>query len=240
MSKFQKNGLFQVEGEFSARIGSLHKNQPLGIANPSEYCLEDGHIWQGAEYRLDRDNIFGVDIDEALAGETVIVYGTAKKSLDSMVQKRGPCPPDYGARESAQQIRSDWTSPECGFSIGRSTHAKLQELLYIEARAVFALEFIKRTGSDADAGTIEVEVHNPLATPLLDAEIVSHYEGGRGKPQPRYERQKITLQPGERKRVSVVRIIESDGGKGRRFRLHDVGLKGKAGAAVVSATVSAR
>ena len=35
-------------------------------------------------------------------------------------------------------------------------------------------------------------------------------QGGRGKPQPRYERQNVTLQPGERKRVSVVRTLEPE------------------------------
>ena len=240
---FQTDGRFRVDLEVPARVGALIGNRPLGMSNPSEYCLEDGHLWQGSKFRLDDENLFGVVIDPALVGKTVIIYGTSKPSLDSMLVKGAACPPGYGDQESAMQMRSDWTSPECGFTIGRSTHEKLRALSYLDAQAVFPVTFIE-SATSADDGSFTVTVSNPLAAPIEGAEVVSHYEGGRGKPQPRYERQAITLQPGESKQVTVPRQLERelvDGQpRGRVFRLYDVALVGTAGQVAISAKVSAR
>ncbi len=243
-SAFQRDGYFRVDAAMPARVGSLRRNAPLGIDNPSEFCLEDGFLWRGAAFRLDGENIFGVDIDEALAGKTVIVYGESRPSLDSMLERAGKCPEGYGNEESSQQLRSDWTSEECGFNIGRSTHARLREISYLDARGVFAVEMIKhKTDDGTTPDMMTVEVHNPFGVALTDAEVVSHYEGGRGKPRPRYDRQKVTLQPGERKQIRVtLSIPEEDikpGMKKSGYKLHDISLAAMAGNVKVSAKVSA-
>ena len=166
-------------------VGTLVKNVPLGMKNPSEYCLEDGHIYKGAAYRIGGQNIHSdkkQDL-EHLAGKVVIVYGKEVKDLNKILVKGKKAPEDYGRRESMMQIRSDWVTEETGFSIGRSTKEKLKNFSFIHYDKVEEFTGLQIQKNDS---TVSVTFHNTLGQDIKDLEITAHYEVVFGKPSPRY------------------------------------------------------
>lgn len=162
-------------------IGRLVRNVPLGLANPSEYMLEDGFLYRGAVWRINGINVVwqGRGTPEAHAGKLVTFSGVRRTDLTAILKKIGKAPADYGQRESMVQLRSDWMAPETGFSVGRSTRARLQKTEYLivnEIKPFTGLEV--RVGK----GTVEVLFRNTLGSPVKELVLTAQYEGVMGKP----------------------------------------------------------
>ncbi|GMT48619.1 MAG: hypothetical protein IEMM0008_0158 [bacterium] len=112
LNLFSKKGIqyFKPAKRLHLTLGILVKNKPKGLLNPSEYVLEDGYLYKGADYRINGTNIVLTDkknIDE-LAGKVVIIYYAVKKNLNKTLKKKGKAPKDYGRQESMMQIRDEW------------------------------------------------------------------------------------------------------------------------------------
>ena len=181
-------------GELFA-VGRLVANQPLGLSNPSEYVLEDGRLYRGLPWRANGVNLRIGPGSLPPAGSLVLYRYTAQPSLADILVDVGQAPEGYGARESMQQLRSDWMAPETGFSVGRSTRAVMKRTAWHDVSWIQPFDAIRvERGKD-----IRITLSNPTDTVMSGIEIAAHYEGGRGKPWPRYERKTIErLAPGER------------------------------------------
>ncbi|WP_372365828.1 hypothetical protein [Candidatus Uabimicrobium sp. HlEnr_7] len=166
-------------------VGTLVKNEPLGLKNPSEYCLEDGHIYKGAKYRIAGKNIHSSNPQDlsSIYGKTVIVYGKLVKDLNKILTKGEKAPEDYGREQSMMQIRSDWVTEETGFSVGRSTKKRLKRFSYIEYSKVEEFKGLQVEKSD---NIITVTLKNTFENDIKDLSIIAHYEVVFGKPSPRY------------------------------------------------------
>lgn len=166
-------------------VGTLVQNVPLGMKNPSEYCLEDGHIYQGAAYRIAGTNIHSDKKQDLthLAGKVVIVYGKEVKDLNKILVKGDKAPEDYGRKQSMMQIRSDWVTEETGFSIGRSSKEKLKNFSFIDYDKVEEFTGLQIQKNDS---TVTVTFSNVLGQDIKDLRITAHYEVVFGKPSPRY------------------------------------------------------
>lgn len=81
----------------------------------------------------------------------------------------------------------------------------------------------------AHDGVAEARIVNPFARPLKGLTVTWHYEGGPGKPMPRFERQTITLAPGAfmllKRPISMTRTHAKRGPA--VWRLHKVGVATK-------------
>lgn len=207
-------------------VARLVHNEPLSLMAPSEYCLDDGKIWQGSKYRLGRVNVFG--LDEKLAAiksrNPIAILGAKRQGLDSKLQSTGPCPDNY---EPIQvQMRSDWVAPEGG---PHTTHKKLKELPYIEGvgvREVHMAEFL-----NSDDTTVRVRLRNPFTEKLSSLTFEAHYEGGRGKPMPTMVEQVLALEPGQWTELSLPRELENQPRTKAGSGLHSLELSGKLGKA---------
>ena len=178
----------------NAIVGTATRNQPKGLANPSEYCV-DGRLYQGATYRLGALNLFGPLPPGDLDGQAIVVHGHIKTGLWSKLAPGEPCAEDYGAAESMMQLRSDWMAPETGFQVGRSTQEILERTAYIAFETLYPLD----CGSiSADATEAKVTVRNPFTVPLTSLQLVAHYErmGHGGKPMPEHRALALSLAPG--------------------------------------------
>jgi hypothetical protein len=214
-----------------AIVGSLVVNERYSLTHPSEYCVDDGHVYAGAPARIGSLNVFVRAPVESLAGKTVIARGEQVPSLFAELKKQGACPPDYGPNPvEMPQMRSDWMSPEGGY---KTTRAKLEKLPCFRARSVQAVGLGKKLSQDADRVVVELE--NPFAVSLSSLDGFAHYEGGPGKPMPRLEKLELSLPPGGKQTLELAARVEAGpagetSGKPRGiYRLHTVELKGRVG-----------
>jgi hypothetical protein len=234
---YKKGALFRVDLATGMHVGELVANAPLSLKSPSEYCLPDGFLWRGADYRLGRTNLFDLEIDPALVGKIVIVYGETRRGLADKLVKGARCPAGYGERQSMMQMRSDWTSPECGFTIGRSTPEKLANLSYLQARAVFELEVFTKL-AEVTEERVTLRIYNPFTRALEGAQLQLHYEYRRGKPAAHFESQPIEIGAGQAETVTLARAIEIPGatraGRPVVGELYEVKLMAMVGSAELS------
>ncbi len=190
-------GTIAVPAGQTVFVGRLTENVPLGVGNPSAYCLEDGKLYETASHRMEGVNVFGVGalvtLTGAAARDIVAVTGRLEHGLDKAVKAVGPCPKAYLEPE-IMQMRSDWVSPECGFDLGRSTTAKLATLDYIVAERIARVELVEVL---TKGPTARVRVRNPFDVELRDVTVVWHYETrSKGKPMGHEERTTLTLPAG--------------------------------------------
>ncbi len=181
-SRYDDHGRLRVDDEHDLFVGLLRRNRPADQIAPSEYCLDDGKLWRGSDYRLGRINVFGVAAGEIqTGGDPVAVYAVRRPSLDAALVEVGPCPEGYGAEADRIQMRSDWVCDEGGF---RTSHEKLATVPYLEASAVEVVR-LHRIVDQSDT-TTRIELHNPFAVALEPIALRLHYEGGPGKPMPTF------------------------------------------------------
>ena len=136
------------------------------------------------------------------------------------------------------QFRSDWYAAEGGYDT--SSQARLSEAHYLDATgAARTLDIIETTPSTAQVKTqvetepasVEVRIRNPFARPLKGLKLTLHYEGGGGKPMPKYIHKSVQLRGGESKLFTTP--LELDAGQparpGRSFRFVRAHLSGESG-----------
>ena len=64
-----------------------------------------------------------------------------------------------------------------------------------------------RDRESASGAAVVVALHNPTTAPWR-VEVLLHYEGGRGKPMPKYERRAMSVEPGRDSRLEVPSMLE--------------------------------
>ena len=223
-----------------ALVGLLRANEPKLVTSPSEYCLDDGNLYRGAPARIGAVNVMTSEPLAELSGKLVIAYGVLERSLVDALTLIGPCPAGYGDDSPDRQMRSDWVSPEGGF---RTTRHKLQDLPWLRSSSVrpLALHRVVANGDGTDQAV--VELGNPFDTALDSLRARLHYEGGPGKPMPKFVPLALTLPPGGSQRVEVAARVDggpagADEGTPRgSYRLQSIDLDGTIGAARFEATL---
>jgi hypothetical protein len=221
------SGLLEVDTP--ALVGRLVVNAPRSLTRPSAYCLDDGRHYRGAPVRVAGINVFAQGSVTDLAGKVVLVRGSRQPSLLAALTDEGPCPADDEPLETPQ-MRSDWVSPEGGF---KSTRAKLGALPAFRATSVTPVDLGAQIGSDGDR--VVVELKNPFAVAMSSLRLRAHYEGGPGKPMPRFEPIDLVLAPGASRRIELKAHVEA-GPTGRTegeprgtYHLASVDIDGKLG-----------
>ena len=219
-----------IEVESPALVGILIANVPDSLVRPDSYCLEDGQHYLGAPARIGDRNVLSEAPLDGLIGQLVVATGDPIESWLTALTPSGPCPPDLGAHPAElPQMRSDWVSPEGGF---RTTADRLAAIAAFRADRVEALDFIA-----VDHGTDQVTVvlTNPWSEPLDGLVARAHYEGGPGKPMPRYEPIAIDLGPGARQSIVLdLEVVAGPAGRDRGtprgvYRLDSLDLQGQIG-----------
>lgn len=208
---------------FSIQIGVLRQNVPKGLLNPSEYVLEDGYLYKGCDYRINGINIVDKtkkDLDK-WAGKPVVIYYRQKTDLNQILVKDEKAPEDYGKEESMMQMRSDWVSPETGFQIGRTTKEKLKGISYYEVYDIVPYTGFKIKSDDT---MTHLTIVNDFDVPMTDIKVTGHYEGGSGKPMPKYVPNSFKgLNPKAELSLSLKKYIpNSDKNKLRGFGLESL------------------
>ncbi len=191
------NGAFNTSAG-TAYVGLLVANVAGDRTTPSQYCLEDGLLYKGAVYRLGRTNVFlRGTMPEGAVNSAVIVYGKRVKGLDRKITRLGPCPAIKD--DLTPQIRSDWISDEAD-RYGHTTRTRLANTEYIEATVAHPLPLVSEAVA-SDPAKIALTVTNIFDQPLSSSvEFALYYEGGPGKPMPKFEPQDLgKLAPGESK-----------------------------------------
>jgi hypothetical protein len=240
-------GLIDTRGDHDLLIGTLQLAESGHPGHPADYCLEDGKRWQGADFRMMDAPVFGLLRSKRvsdMAGEVVLVAAERKDDITTQIVDEGPCPEGYGEPWRMMQWRDDWTAPE-GRRLYRSgpgatdtapwSHARLKTLSYFQTEGwVEPLEVVQVEVIDKKGGSVAaVTLHNPLNAPLT-LPVVLHYEGGPGKPTPRYEQVQVNVKPGERHTFTAPLTLteeDPDTKAGRRgmHRLQSVEVRGAVG-----------
>lgn len=166
-------------------VGELKANQPKALKNPSEYMLEDGYLYKGADFRVGTLNIYSTQARDLgiWTGKIVMLRGQIKKDLNQILHKAEKAPEDYGQAESMMQLRSDWVAPETGFTIGRSTSQKLKQVSFFEFESI---EEYKGFMIKKERDTIQMSFANLLSQPIPILQVTGRYESTKGKPTPHY------------------------------------------------------
>lgn len=214
--------IIPTKTSYSIQLGILTLNRPKSLKNPSEYVLEDGYLYKGADYRINGINILNMskkDLSD-FGGKPVVIYYRLKKDLNNILKKQDKAPEDYGKEESMMQMRSDWVSPETGFNIGRSTKEKLKKINYYEVYDIVPYSGVNISKADK---SVNIEIRNDFDVTMTEIKVTGHYEGGRGKPVPKYISEKYKgLNPGAKMNASLkTGFIENNKWRGR-FRLESV------------------
>jgi hypothetical protein len=201
-------------------VTNLIKNSPLSLKHPSEYCLEDNYLYEGATHRAGELNVFILpDRNTEIPGDRfVIIRGSVQKGLDKKLTKKSECPAGYGEKESSQQIRSDWVADETGFSVGKSSTEKMKTIAYIEAENITAFKGFTLS-RDSDKKMYKAVFTNNLKVPVKNLKLVAHYEShGFGKPMPHFTSKKFPLvKPGQKATYIIPETLENkDKMRGRK------------------------
>ncbi len=232
LNLFSEKGIkyFKPAKKLHLNLGVLVKNEPKGLLNPSEYVLEDGYLYKGADYRINGTNIVLTDkknVDK-LAGKVVIIYYDVKKDLNKILKKKGKAPKDYGMQESMMQMREDWVSKETGFNIGHSTRKRLKTINYFK---VVKIVHYPGFSTNEKKDGYQVNFTNYFNGPIKAFTIIAHYEGGSGKPrrEDKMIRRLKELRKGSTKSVLIGKLLYPERKiKGKRtYRLNSVIISGQ-------------
>ena len=212
-------------------IGKLVKTKPLALKKPSEYALEDDHLYKSTDYYV--GNLFihsrkKRDLSH-LEGKVVAVHGYLDKDLNKIIEKIGMAPADYGAQESRMQIRSDWVGEETGFTVGHSTTDKLRDVPFVRYYKIKECRSF-RVKKYFENRKIEIVFRNELRKSIANLALVAHYESVFGKPVPMYQDKKIkNLAPGDKASFVIPMTISSI----KKYRLHAVKVHAENGSFVI-------
>jgi hypothetical protein len=210
-------------------LGQLVANEKFSQTHPSEYVLENGHLYQGTAQRIGSLNIMpapGLDASEHL-GQLVLVTGRKSGSLYSALKDLGPVPSDYGRAIPMAQMRSDWVSPEGGY---RTTRAKLETLPVFFAKTVRTVNLGEEITQTDE--TTQIRLTNPFNIPMTGLDAQVHYEGGPGKPMPTMRPLDLNIPAGGTQTLTIANIVEEPAGRQQvmsKFRLQSVDIKGSLG-----------
>lgn len=205
-------------------IATLTKNSQFSIFSPSHYCLSDeAMLYKGFDYRIGGTNVFysGENIKD-FENSTIKLTGIYKKDLTQKITKSEKCNPlDYAPM---MQLRSDWTSPECGNKVGVSTKEKLKSLEYFEINTIEKTNFfeVKKEKS----GKYYITINNILNSDIENLEIVFHYESLHGKPSPDYKNEIVKLLKKNKTKKIEFKLFTT---KEKEYKLNSIEINYKKG-----------
>ncbi|MCB1178012.1 MAG: hypothetical protein KDK36_10570 [Leptospiraceae bacterium] len=215
-------------------IGQPEKNYENGFQPATYYVLEEKSIYSGYPYRIGDLNLYFPDKIPALEG-SVLIEGKIQKDLTSHIKFIKKAEEDeYGSKEHRfMQIRSDWLPVEnrrkdfrfTSWVPGITSKEILSNLSYIHVEKWEEIKVIEIDTHEKDK--ILVQIKNPLKVSFPELTLTSHYEGGKGKPSPHYETEKIpVLTYKKTKFISIPRIIKAEK-FGKDYRLETIKLSGE-------------
>ncbi len=201
---------------------------------------EDGRsgvYHEGLPYRLDGVNVRpGAGITGELEkSPALLVTAVLKPDLSSVLTRTDrPCSRDG---EIMAQARGDWGTPECGQGLPCFTSlAGLKKFSFWELVEARDFEGLVVTAT-ADGASLEVRFKNVFGNAQEAQELVAHYEGGPGKPMPRFLKHPIpALAQGQDHVVTVPLVIDEDqkalpvqpdSRRGRFYELASLDWKGR-------------
>ncbi|MCB1157709.1 MAG: hypothetical protein KDK45_09415, partial [Leptospiraceae bacterium] len=184
----------------------------------SEYCLiPENNLYEGFSHRIGNVNLLAAknvqlkDLEEGI----VLLEGFATKDLTKAIKKKGKCDPStFNQQFGMQQIRMDWMPVEnrkddfglVSWIPGLTNREALRSLSYLEVLKIRKANFFSLKKEEKH---IKVTFTNILEQELPSVKLNLHYEGGRGKPSPRFKTKKIpTLKPGKSYTFTVPKSIE--------------------------------
>ncbi len=199
------------------RILSVQRNSPGYMSAISEYCVlgaddRTGVYYDGPPYRVGGVNLrlaAGVSREALEKSPALLVTAVLKPDLASVLTRTGrPCSRD-GVIYA--QARGDMGTPECGQGLPCFISLeKLATFSYWEVTEVRDFEGFTVTPT-ADRAALNVRIRNVFSTAQPAMEFVAHYEGGPGKPMPRFLKHAIpALAPGQEHVASVALTIDGD------------------------------
>jgi len=206
-------------------IANVYENKPNSRSRPSEYCIENKK-YRGYAYRINGKNIFLPD-KQTLKTNTVYLFeGSWKKDLTLHIQEIGNCEPEI----IREQIRSDWLAEEnyskegriLSWSTGVTTIERLKELSFFEVKRYKKVDVVQCKNKSQN---LEIEIKPNLAELKgIKLQLISHYEGGRGKPKAKFLNQQIRLK-NKNKILEIPKLIQEEPGKKfSSFRLETVNI----------------
>lgn len=173
----------KVPTDSTAFVGRLIANTPGDPQAPLEYCLPDGVRYQGPGFRLGRKQLVleRPPSPSTLNGPALVV-GTPQRGLDQWITKLGRC---EATTPGPLQMRSDWVADEAD-ARGRTTRKRLAATTYIKATQARPLRFIETTPLE-DPQSLRLTLTNIFDRAFDDdLEFSLYYEGGPGKPMPKF------------------------------------------------------
>lgn len=211
-------------------IANVQKNDPESRSNPSEYCLlGENKKYRGYSYRISGKNIYLKENQTLKTDVAYIFEGKWQQDLTQHIQEISDyCEPE----EVREQIRSDWLAEEnrmrdgqiISWSRGVTTRERLKEMYFFEISKYKELDAFR---CKASSKKIEIEIKSIPEFKGMKIRMVSHYEGGRGKPQPKFLNQKIKLKTHNTKIEVPKSIQESGEGRKNSFRLENITFQGE-------------
>jgi len=206
----------RVEAGAARLVVSLQRNSPGHMSAISEYCIlgEDGRtgvFHEGLPYRLGGVN---VRPGAKVAGElekapALLVTAVLRPDMSSVLTRTDrPCSRDGVIMA---QARGDWGTPECGQGLPCFTSlAALAKFSYWELLEARNFEGLSVTPG-ADGASLEVRFKNVFGVAQEAQELVAHYEGGPGKPMPRFLKHPVpALVQGQEHVVTVPLVVDED------------------------------
>lgn len=176
-------------------IGPIFENKPNSFY-PSEYFIqEEGMVYQGYSHRVGGINLLFVNNSPKSINETVILEGYLRKDLTLHLKKmKEIAEEDFGAREHRIiQIKTEWLPPEnfnqkkelISSIPGVTTRERLKNLKYYEVHNFKTINIFS-TEKQAGGKQIKLNIQNPLDINLPQTYLQIRYEGGEGRPSPKF------------------------------------------------------
>lgn len=231
-------------------IGPVFENKPNSFY-PSEYFIqEEGIVYQGYSHRVGGINLLFVNNSPKNVDGTVILEGYLRKDLTLHLKKlKEASEEDFGAREHRIiQIKTDWLPPEnfnqkkelISSIPGITTRERLKNLKYYEVHN-FKTVNIFSTEKQAGGKQIKLNIQNPLDINLPQTYLQIRYEGGGGRPSPKFSH--FNIAPiGKGKSYSVlidtVYVVEYTKVSREKFFLSGAELTGRSDNSIINVRYS--
>lgn len=230
-------GRFRLDLPGKVFVVDATENRPFSNITPSNYCVGD-RLYAGAAFRARGLNLFGPGI-EALSslkhGDVVFIHGEKKPNLFSQLKQQGPCSEEHRRHGAPIQMRSDWAPAEGAFETDEAT---LRGVSFLHAHGAAVVSLYEADHSDETQ--VAITLNNPFNLPLAGLDARLHYEGGPGKPMPKYVPVELpSVEPGGAHDFKAERRLprgSTGGGVGRgrlkgSYLLHGLELEGTIGSA---------
>jgi hypothetical protein len=216
-----------LKADESVLVTSVQKNSPDSRKAPSIYCLVDEKKkYEGFSYRMNGKNLYFDSILSLNVNDIFKIQGTWKKDLTTKIKEIGACEEEL----TMEQLRSDWFAEENGdsefgtisWSVGGTNRNRLKELSYFHVAKIEKFDVFQCSYKDK---FLRLNIRKLKELDGVPLSLISHYEGGRGKPMPTYKKQEIKLKKNEN--YFHIPLSVKDESREVDSLLHGVKIEGK-------------